>query len=262
MNNEAKKTAVRERYGAIARKSSSCCGGGSSCCGGNDAGSISSYIGYSTIEMQAVPEGANLGLGCGNPTALARIREGECVVDLGSGAGFDCFLAAKRVGPAGRVIGVDMTPEMLTRARSNAEKGGYTNVEFRLGEIEHLPVADGTADLVISNCVINLSPDKPSVFAEACRILKPGGRLLVSDIVLDGELPDALSDDPDAYSACIAGAVAREDYLGMIREAGFSTVEVLSEAPFTDELVVESEGENVVVPEGVVVSISVSAVRD
>ncbi len=261
MNDEAKRSTVRERYAAIARERSSCCGGGSSCCGGTDAASISSQLGYSNDEMQTVPDGANLGLGCGNPTALAGITEGETVVDLGSGAGLDCFLAAKRVGPTGRVIGVDMTPDMLTRARNNAEKGNYTNVEFRLGEIEHLPIADGVADLVISNCVINLSSDKTSVFAEAFRVLNRGGRLMVSDIVLDGELPKGVADDPDAYSACIAGAIERERYLRMIREAGFEAIDVLSEAPFAEELIVKVGDEEVMVPEGVGVSISVSAVR-
>ena len=260
MNDETKKAAVGDRYGAIARESSSCCCGGSSCCGG-DAERISSRLGYTAFEMEAVPEGANLGLGCGNPTALAGIREGETVVDLGSGAGFDCFLAARRVGPGGRVIGVDMTPDMLARARENAGKTGTSNVEFRLGEIEHLPIADGIADLVISNCVINLSTDKFSVFAEAFRVLKPGGRLLVSDIVLDGELPPAVADDEEAYSACIAGALRREVYLGMIRDAGFDRVTIVSEAPFTDELVVKNGNEETVVPAGVVVSIGVSAVR-
>lgn len=261
MNDEAKKAAVRERYGEIARESASCCCGGSSCCGGTDAESISSRLGYAGDEINTVPDGANLGLGCGNPTALAAIKEGETVVDLGSGAGFDCFLAAKRVGPTGRVIGVDMTPEMLSRARRLAEQGEYTNVEFRLGEIEHLPIADGVADLVISNCVINLSTEKPSVFAEVFRVLKPGARLMVSDIVLEGELPEAVTNDGEAYSACIAGAIARDRYLAMIRDAGFESIEVLSAAPFTDDLVVQRGDQEVVVPEGVVVSVSVSAVR-
>jgi len=261
MNDETKKTAVRERYGKIARESSSCCCGESSCCADSSAKMTSSLLGYTYDEIASVPDGANLGLGCGNPTAIAGIKEGETVVDLGSGAGFDCFLAAKRVGEAGRVIGVDMTPDMLSRARGYAEKGEYANVEFRLGEIEHLPIADGVADLIISNCVINLSTDKPSVFAEAFRVLKPGGRLAVSDIVLDGELPKAVSDDAYSYSACIAGAVERERYLGMIREAGFERVEVLSEKPFGDALIVRTDDEEIIVPEGVVVSISVSAIR-
>jgi SAM-dependent methyltransferase len=218
-------------------------------------------VGYTGEEMGAVPAGANLGLGCGNPTGLAGIREGETVVDLGSGAGFDCFLAARRVGPSGRVIGVDMTAEMISRARQYAVRGSYANVEFRLGEIEHLPVADSIADLVISNCVINLSTDKPSVFGEAFRVLKPGGRLMVSDIVLNGELPDAVKNDGGAHSACIAGAVERSRYLGMLRDAGFERIQVLSETAFTSDLVVRTGDEGIVVPSGVVVSISVAAVR-
>jgi arsenite methyltransferase len=261
MNDETKKASVRERYGEIARESSSCCCGGSSCCDDSGAEVISAQLGYTVDEMATVPEGANLGLGCGNPTALARIKKGETVVDLGSGAGFDCFLAARRVGPTGLVIGVDMTPDMLTRARRNAEKGDYTNVEFRLGEIEHLPIADGTADLVISNCVINLSTDKPSVFAEAFRVLKPGGRLMVSDIVLEGELPEAVTDDAEAYSACIAGAIGRDRYLGMMRNAGFESIEILSEAPFTEDLIMKNGNEEIIVPKGVVVSVGVSALK-
>ncbi len=261
MNDEAKKAVVRDRYSQIARESSSCCCGGSSCCGDSTAERISSELGYTDFELEAAPDGANLGLGCGNPTALAGIREGETVIDLGSGAGFDCFLAAKRVGANGRVIGVDMTAEMVSRARSNAQEGGYANVDFRLGEIEHLPVADGVADLVISNCVINLSTDKQAVFVEAFRALTPGGRLMVSDIVLDGEVPDSLRENATAYSACIGGAIARDEYLGMIRNAGFQDVRVESEAPFTGDLVVNAGDEPVVVPDGVVVSISVSAVR-
>jgi SAM-dependent methyltransferase len=220
---------------------------------------VSSKLGYTADDMTAVPDGADLGLGCGNPTALAGIREGETVVDLGSGAGFDCFLAARRTGPSGRVIGVDMTADMISRARGNAEKGGCENVEFRLGEIEHLPIADETADLLISNCVINLSTDKPAVFSEAYRVLKPGGRLMVSDIVLDGPLPEEVRNDPDAYSACIAGAVERDRYLRMIGEAGFVRVRVETEAPFTADLLVSAGAESAAVPEGAVVSISVSA---
>jgi ubiquinone/menaquinone biosynthesis C-methylase UbiE len=189
-------------------------------------------IGYSREQMAAVPEGANLGLGCGNPVALASLREGETVLDLGSGAGFDCFLAAKAVGDSGRVIGVDMTPEMLGKARANAAKGGYRNVEFRLGEIEHLPAADASVDIIISNCVINLSPDKPQVFAEAFRVLRPGGRLTVSDIVLLKPLPPGLADSVAAYVGCLAGASLKEDYLNKLRRAGFSEVQVVGESAF------------------------------
>ena len=177
--------------------------------------------------MTAVPEGANLGLGCGNPVALASLAEGETVLDLGSGGGFDCFLAAGRVGKSGRVIGVDMTPEMLDTARRNAAKGDYGNVEFRLGEIENLPVGDAVVDVIISNCVINLSPAKPRVFREAFRVLKPGGRLMVSDMVLLRPLPDFIMHSAAAYIGCVGGAVLKDDYLEAIRGAGFKEVEVI-----------------------------------
>ncbi|MBN2025851.1 MAG: arsenite methyltransferase [Actinobacteria bacterium] len=223
------KKIVREGYGAIAGKGGSCCGPAEPCCcGASKADEISSQIGYSMEELKSVPEGANLGLGCGNPVALASLRKGETVVDLGSGPGLDSFLAANAVGEAGRIIGVDMTHEMLEKARENARKGGYGNVEFRLGEIENLPVADATADAIISNCVINLSPDKERVFREAFRILKPGGRLMVSDIVLEGELPQQVRESAAAYVGCVSGAVLREDYFRMIEEAGFENVEVES----------------------------------
>jgi SAM-dependent methyltransferase len=189
-------------------------------------------IGYSHEQMAAAPEGSNLGLGCGNPVALASLREGETVLDLGSGAGFDCFLAAKAVGENGRVIGVDMTPEMLAKARDNAAKGGYRNVEFRLGEIEHLPVADASVDVILSNCVINLSPEKPQVFAEAYRVLKPGGRFTVSDVVLLKPLPLGLEKSATAYLGCVAGASLKADYLAMLHQAGFLDVRVVGESPF------------------------------
>jgi SAM-dependent methyltransferase len=193
---------------------------------------ISRGVGYSPEEMQAVPEGANLGLGCGNPVALASLKEGETVLDLGSGAGFDAFLASRAVGNSGRVIGVDMTSEMVDKARGNARKGGYGNVEFRLGEIENLPVADRTVDIIISNCVINLSPDKERVFGEAFRVLKPGGRLMVSDIVLLNRLSAALKESIEAYVGCVAGAVMKEDYLRAIREAGFEDINIVGETTF------------------------------
>jgi arsenite methyltransferase len=225
--------AVRDGYGQIAKNSGSCCLPGASCCGGvSSMEKISQGIGYSLEEMQAVPEGANLGLGCGNPVALASIKEGETVLDLGSGAGFDAFLAARAVGKSGRVIGVDMTPAMLDKARGNARKGGYENVEFRLGEIENLPAADHTVDIIISNCVINLSPDKERVFREAFRVLKPGGRLMVSDIVLLNRLSAALKESIEAYVGCVAGAVMKEDYLRAIREAGFVDIEIVGETTF------------------------------
>jgi arsenite methyltransferase len=175
-----------------------------------------------------VPEGANLGLGCGNPVALATLKKGETVLDLGSGAGFDAFLSANRVGKTGRVIGVDMTPEMMETACENAKKGGYKNVEFRLGDIESLPVDDNSIDVIISNCVINLSPDKPKVFKEAFRALKPGGRLMVSDIVLLKELPASLKESAEAYVGCVAGASKKDEYLKMIKDAGFKSVKAVN----------------------------------
>jgi SAM-dependent methyltransferase len=196
---------------------------------------ISRAIGYTEEELRAIPEEANLGLGCGNPVALASLREGETVLDLGSGAGVDCFLAANSVGKSGRVIGVDMTPEMIDKARGNARKGNYENVEFRLGEIENLPVADHTVDVVISNCVINLSPDKHRVFREAFRILRPGGRLMVSDIVLLKELPDVIKHSVEAYVGCLSGAIMKDAYVEAIRDAGFEDVEVKDETSFPVE---------------------------
>jgi len=229
------KKIVREGYAEIAKKNRCSCAPVSSCCGGTQAEEISKNIGYSQQEINAVPDGANLGLGCGNPTALASLIKGEVVLDLGSGAGFDCFLAAKKVGKTGRVIGVDMTPEMLDKARENAEKGGYTNVEFRLGEIENLPVADNTVDIVISNCVINLSPDKKRVFTEAFRVLKPGGRLMVSDIVLLQELPQFIKNSIAGYVGCISGAILKEKYLQAVKQAGFHDAIVVDETSFPVE---------------------------
>ena len=198
-------------------------------------GDLSKELGYTEEELKSIPEGADLSLGCGNPVALASLKKGETVVDLGAGAGIDCFLAANKVGPKGRVIGVDMTPGMLDKARANAEKGGYKNVEFRLGEIENLPVADDTANVVISNCVINLSPDKRRVFEEALRALKPGGRLMVSDIVLLKVLPPVIRRNVQAYVGCLSGAIMKDKYLELIREAGFSEVKVIEEAHFPVE---------------------------
>ena len=233
MEEEKAKKIVREGYAKVAQTECSCYTTDSSCCSGPSlAEDISRQIGYTDEDMQAVPEGANLGLGCGNPVALASLIEGEIVVDLGSGPGFDSFLAARRVGESGRVIGVDMTPEMLDKARENARKGGFENVEFRLGEIEHLPIADNSADAIISNCVINLVPDKKAVFADAFRILKPGGRLMVSDIVLLKELPQAVKESVAAYVGCVAGASIKADYIGAIEKAGFDPVEVIEEKGF------------------------------
>ncbi|MFA5180509.1 MAG: arsenite methyltransferase [Syntrophales bacterium] len=233
MKSEEIRKAVRDCYGNIATKAGTCCLPSSGCCGGESpVKNISLGVGYRPEDIQAVPDGANLGLGCGNPVALASLRAGETVVDLGAGAGFDCFLAAKEVGTTGRVIGVDMTSEMLDKARANARKGGYQNVEFRLGEIENLPVADNTADIIISNCVINLSPDKGRVFQEAFRVLKPGGRLMVSDIVLLKELPAALQESVAAYTGCVAGALRKDDYLQKIAAAGFGNVQIIAETLF------------------------------
>jgi SAM-dependent methyltransferase len=238
MKEEEIKRVVREGYGKIAQKKLSCCAPASSCGGKEDfVQDISKRIGYSEEELKIVPEGANLGLGCGNPVALASLKQGEIVLDLGAGAGFDCFLAANQVGKAGKVIGVDMTAEMIDKARENARKGSYENVEFRLGEIENLPVADNHADIIISNCVINLSPDKKRVFQEAFRVLKPGGRLMVSDIVLLKELPEEIKNSVAAYIGCLAGAVSKKDYLGAIQEAGFQATKVIDEVAFPAELV-------------------------
>jgi SAM-dependent methyltransferase len=183
-------------------------------------------MGYSKEDISSVPEGANMGLGCGNPVALASLKPGETVVDLGSGGGFDCFLAAKQVGESGRVIGVDMTPDMITKARMNAEKIGSNNVEFRLGEIEHLPVADNSADIIMSNCVINLSPDKAGVFRDAFRILKPGGRLAIADIVATAPLPEEVHQNLALVSACVGGAATIDDTVKMIEDAGFEDIKI------------------------------------
>ena len=227
------KKAVRDNYAKVATEGSCCSGPVTNCCGQESlVKEISSSIGYTREDMDKVPEGSNLGLGCGNPIALASLKKGEIVLDLGSGAGFDCFLAADKVGPEGKVIGVDMTPEMLEKARENAQKDNINNIEFRLGEIENLPVADGVIDIIISNCVINLSTDKGKVFSEAFRVLKPGGRIMVSDIVLTRELPDIIRENVSAYVGCIAGAVIKEDYLEAIRKAGFTDVKILEETDF------------------------------
>jgi SAM-dependent methyltransferase len=218
---------VRDRYGEIARKGTPVAG----CCGPS-AAQIAERIGYSATDTTAVPDGANLGLGCGAPLAAAALRAGETVLDLGSGAGFDAFLAVQEVGPTGRVIGVDMTDDMLAKARANAERAGHRNVEFRKGFIEALPLDDASVDVVISNCVINLSPDKPAVYREVARALRPGGRMIVSDVVLDAPLPAAIAEDVNALVGCVAGASLRADYLGAIRAAGLTDVEVLKDTGF------------------------------
>lgn len=220
---------VRERYGSIAGQEAACgCACGPACCtpGAGDVAAVSGKLGYSPEELAAVPEGSNLGLGCGNPHALAALRPGQTVLDLGSGAGFDVFLAARAVGPAGRVIGVDMTPEMIAKARANAVADGHGNVEFRLGEIECLPVSDASVDAILSNCVINLSPDKAQVFREAFRVLKPGGHVSISDIVALRPLPEDLKADFTAYTGCVAGAATVEELHTMLIEAGFAEVRI------------------------------------
>lgn len=230
---------VREGYARIAKQGDPCCAPANSCCGSPDsAEDISKKIGYTEEELKSAPEGSNLGLGCGNPVALASLKEGETVLDLGAGAGFDCFLAANKVGKKGKVIGVDMTPEMIEKARENVEKGGYDNVEFRLGEIENLPVADNSVDTIISNCVINLAPDKRKVFMEAFRVIKPGGRLMISDIVLLKELPEEIMNSIEAYVGCVSGAILRNEYIKAIEEAGFQDVEVIDETSFPVENIV------------------------
>jgi arsenite methyltransferase len=227
MTEEKQRREVREGYAKIAVKHGSCCGSSTSY-------EESKKMGYSEEELAAAPEGANMGLGCGNPIALASLEEGEIVVDLGSGGGFDCFLAAKRVGQRGKVIGVDMTPEMIDKARENARKGKYANVDFRLGEIENLPVADNTADVVISNCVINLTPNKKKVFKEAFRVLKPEGRLMVSDLVLLKKLPEAMKKGMNPTS-CVAGAIMKDKYIETINTVGFKNVRIIQEKSYHSE---------------------------
>jgi ubiquinone/menaquinone biosynthesis C-methylase UbiE len=222
---------VREHYANAARQSASCCGGGNSgseCgCGGNQGVKYSGSEFYEKEAFESIPEDiSSFSLGCGNPIALASLLPGEVVLDLGSGGGLDCFLASKKVGASGHVIGVDMTPEMLDKARTNLAKLGMTNVEFRLGEIEHLPVSDNSVDVVISNCVINLSPDKPQVFREIFRVLKPGGRLAVSDIVTDGELPEKLKKDLEAWAGCLSGALDVNVLKEMLKRTGFMNTRV------------------------------------
>jgi arsenite methyltransferase len=236
-SNDDVRDVVREKYGEIAEGRRSGCGCGCDC--GPD---VLLTLGYTAEQKAALPEGADLGLGCGNPLAHAAVRPGETVLDLGSGAGVDCFLAARETGPGGRVVGVDMTPAMLAKARANATRGGYTNVEFRLGEIEHLPVADGSVDCIISNCVVNLSPDKPQVFREALRALRPGGRMLLSDLVLTRPLTEEMRRDVALYVGCVAGAAMKDEYLGMIRDAGFADVEVMEERGYTVGLDALPEG--------------------
>ncbi len=227
LTKEAVRESVRQNYGKIAAENGSCCG--PTCCTGV-AGTQADRLGYSPEDTESVPAGSDLGLGCGNPLAIASLRAGQTVLDLGSGAGFDCFLAARAVGPSGRVIGVDMTPEMIAKARRNASNGDYRNVEFRIGEIEHLPVADATVDVIISNCVINLSPDKRSVIRDAFRVLRSGGRLAVSDIVATQELPEEVRNDLALHSGCMAGATPIHELRRLLDDVGFRNVKIEEKA--------------------------------
>jgi arsenite methyltransferase len=230
--NDGLRNHIRDSYAQVAEASNGGdnCGVESSCCGVSDDDAINTLIstrlGYSEQDLENVPSGADMGLGCGNPRAIASLQEGEVVVDLGSGGGFDAFLASTEVGSQGKVIGIDMTPTMISKARSNAEKGKYQNVEFRLGEIEHLPVADNSTDVIISNCVINLSPDKAQVFKDAFRILKPGGRLAISDVVASCEMPEEMKNDPYLLAGCMAGASLIDELEKYMLDAGFDQVSI------------------------------------
>jgi arsenite methyltransferase len=243
MNPEIVREAVREGYGKIAGSGGSCCGPAPSCCGASPVASadLAKHIGYSSEELAALPDGANMGLSCGNPNALAVLRPGEVVLDLGAGGGFDVFIAGRKVGPTGRAIGVDMTPEMLAKARKNIatyrERSGLNNVEFRLGEIEHLPLADNSVEVVISNCVLNLSPDKSQVWREIARVLKPGGRVAVSDLALLQPLPPAIAESVEALVGCVAGAVLVSDTEQMAKDAGLSDLVLKSKAAYIDGMV-------------------------
>jgi len=242
MNNKKVKNIVRESYAKIVKQKNVCCIPDSSCCGDTDlTENISEKIGYSKEDLNSVPEGANLHLGCGNPLALASLKKGDTVLDLGSGAGFDCFLAANKVGESGRVIGIDMTPEMVKKAQNIARKNGYTNVEFKLGDIENLPVDNDSVDFIISNCVINLTPDKRKTFKEAFRVLRSTGKLMISDIVLLKELPSFVKDSIDAYVGCISGAILKDEYLEVIETAGFKDVKIIEESEFPIDFVLNDQ---------------------
>ncbi len=239
-----RRSAVRSTYGSIATTDTDCCGSTETAADGpptdDTATDRAQSIGYEAAALDEAPDGANMGLGCGNPVAISNLDAGETVLDLGSGGGFDCFLAAGEVGPEGRVIGVDMTPEMIDTARENARESEYETVEFRLGEIEHLPVADETVTTIISNCVINLSPEKREVFAEAFRVLQPGGTLAISDLVATEPLPKAVRDDPDAIDGCVGGAATIDELERWLAAAGFADVEITVEGEWTDELPIVS----------------------
>lgn len=263
IQNDKIRLSVRENYAGIAKTgtNSGCCTPVSNCCGSSSVehgAEFSLNLGYSSDDLADVPEGANMGLGCGNPQAIAALKPGETVLDLGSGGGFDCFLASKQVGDTGHVIGVDMTPEMLSKARSNAVNGGFNNVEFRMGEIENLPVADNFVDVIISNCVINLSPDKARVFKEAYRVLKPGGRLAISDVVATAPFPEELKEDMDMYSGCISGAATIEEVEGMLQAAGFANIRVQPKDESREFIKEWAPGRKI---EDIVVSANIEAVK-
>jgi arsenite methyltransferase len=239
MREEETKKFVKKRYGEMAKAGVSCC---PSCECGPSLTELGKRIGYSDEDLRNVPEASNMGLGCGNPVALATLKEGDTVLDLGSGGGIDVFLAAKKVGHTGKVIGVDMTDEMINRAKSTAKKYGYTNVEFRLSEIENLPVEDNSVDVIISNCVINLSTDKEKVFRDAYRVLKPGGKIMISDLVTEEEIPDKIKKSFEAWAGCIAGALEKNEYLDTIRKAGFEKVTIVSESSYDIDVSEELKG--------------------
>lgn len=263
-NHDEHRRNVREAYAQVAKANNEgqSCGCGPSCCGTSDDGAINTLIstrlGYSQADLDLVPAGADMGLGCGNPKAIAALKPGETVVDLGSGGGFDCFLAVREVGSSGRVIGVDMTPDMVSKARANALKGQYENVEFRLGEIEHLPIADGTVDVVISNCVINLSPNKPQVFRDAFRVLKEGGRLAISDVVATVELPEEMRNDAGLISGCMGNASLIVDLEEMMRAAGFDQIRIQPKNESKEFIKDWAPGQNVT---DFVVSATIEAVK-
>ncbi len=239
MNNEQIQKNVKSGYAGIVKRNTkkSFLPNFFQCCDPKEiAADIGKKIGYSEEELKNVPEDANLGIGCGNPTALASIKKGETILDLGSGAGFDCFLASRKTGETGKVIGVDITPEMVAQAKKNAKKGNYKNVEFKVGEIENLPIEDNTIDLIISNCVINLSNQKEQVFKEAFRVAKPNGRMMISDIILLNDLPDYVKNSVEGHIACLAGAVKKEDYINAISKAGFTGINIDKQAPFPIKL--------------------------
>ncbi len=261
MKKDKIRQAVRTNYGKVAETGNSGCCPTSSCCspgGALSADVVSKKLGYSNEDVSVVPEGSNMGLGCGNPQAIASLQPGETVLDLGSGGGFDCFLAARAVGETGKVIGVDMTPEMVSKARENATKAGFKNVEFRLGEIEHLPVADKSVDVIISNCVINLSPEKHKVFDDAFRVLKPGGRLAVSDVVATAELPQEVKNDLALYAGCMAGASLTSEVEAMLKKSGFSHIRIQPKDESREFIRTWAPGRNV---ENYVVSATIAAVK-